>query len=270
MSCLLVLCFFFFQAEDGIRDADVTGVQTCALPISDGRIKVAGLVADESRRTEILRALPRTSVAELRTVGEALQKRPGGGERAEPALVQRLQLASTSILVDAEIRHELQNAGIPTGKLDEAVRAFSREMVNTSWATMQHVRALQATALRFTADELAEAPELAKAQWTAIIFRHAAATHDNLMLLNARLRSVSLVVWTPPTPIGEIRDVRELKAAADRLVRAWSDGEHTLAAAFSLSLGDESESTLDMPALPRQLSEALALSSEIKTAAARL
>src|SRR5690554_7260312 len=27
--------FFFFQAEDGIRDADVTGVQTCALPISN-------------------------------------------------------------------------------------------------------------------------------------------------------------------------------------------------------------------------------------------
>src|SRR3989442_11300742 len=26
--------YFFFQAEDGIRDADVTGVQTCALPIS--------------------------------------------------------------------------------------------------------------------------------------------------------------------------------------------------------------------------------------------
>src|SRR3989442_1561880 len=29
--------FFFFQAEDGIRDADVTGVQTCALPISSTR-----------------------------------------------------------------------------------------------------------------------------------------------------------------------------------------------------------------------------------------
>src|SRR5256884_2972583 len=27
------LCFFFFQAEDGIRDVAVTGVQTCALPI---------------------------------------------------------------------------------------------------------------------------------------------------------------------------------------------------------------------------------------------
>src|SRR5699024_7699604 len=28
--------FFFFQAEDGIRDRNVTGVQTCALPISIG------------------------------------------------------------------------------------------------------------------------------------------------------------------------------------------------------------------------------------------
>src|SRR5256885_4067234 len=30
---LIVLFFFFFQAEDGIRDYKVTGVQTCALPI---------------------------------------------------------------------------------------------------------------------------------------------------------------------------------------------------------------------------------------------
>src|SRR5205807_4405345 len=33
----IVYCFFFFQAEDGIRDYKVTGVQTCALPISIGR-----------------------------------------------------------------------------------------------------------------------------------------------------------------------------------------------------------------------------------------
>src|SRR5690348_17714037 len=33
MSCVTYLFFFFFQAEDGIRDGRVTGVQTCALPI---------------------------------------------------------------------------------------------------------------------------------------------------------------------------------------------------------------------------------------------
>src|SRR2546430_6762915 len=33
-SQALIVWFFFFQAEDGIRDLTVTGVQTCALPIS--------------------------------------------------------------------------------------------------------------------------------------------------------------------------------------------------------------------------------------------
>src|SRR2546426_6902544 len=34
MYCRSFLFFFFFQAEDGIRDYKVTGVQTCALPVS--------------------------------------------------------------------------------------------------------------------------------------------------------------------------------------------------------------------------------------------
>src|SRR3712207_9499028 len=40
--------FFFVQAEDGIRDIGVTGVQTCALPISVVAVDgvVAGLAAD--------------------------------------------------------------------------------------------------------------------------------------------------------------------------------------------------------------------------------
>src|SRR5207249_9358856 len=38
-------CFFFFQAEDGIRDRNVTGVQTCALPIF--KLSVAGADAEK-------------------------------------------------------------------------------------------------------------------------------------------------------------------------------------------------------------------------------
>src|SRR5256885_11282173 len=41
-----LLFFFFFQAEDGIRDYKVTGVQTCALPISRHRAQ-RGLVKNE-------------------------------------------------------------------------------------------------------------------------------------------------------------------------------------------------------------------------------
>src|SRR5262249_58871257 len=48
MRCRSVLSSsvcFFFQAEDGIRDWSVTGVQTCALPISDLVHAANGVVA---------------------------------------------------------------------------------------------------------------------------------------------------------------------------------------------------------------------------------
>src|SRR5688500_20236059 len=37
---LLIITFIFFQAEDGIRDYKVTGVQTCALPILCGIVDI--------------------------------------------------------------------------------------------------------------------------------------------------------------------------------------------------------------------------------------
>src|SRR2546426_1381320 len=37
LKVCFIFFFFFFQAEDGIRDYKVTGVQTCALPISSRR-----------------------------------------------------------------------------------------------------------------------------------------------------------------------------------------------------------------------------------------
>src|SRR2546430_11510635 len=43
------LVFFFFQAEDGIRDLTVTGVQTCALPIcAFSAVKLASLYAEKA------------------------------------------------------------------------------------------------------------------------------------------------------------------------------------------------------------------------------
>src|SRR5205823_10390618 len=43
--------FFFFQAEDGIRDKLVTGVQTCALPISRrGGLRTAGHAGERRDR----------------------------------------------------------------------------------------------------------------------------------------------------------------------------------------------------------------------------
>src|SRR2546430_3244619 len=53
---MFVFIFFFFQAEDGIRDLTVTGVQTCALPIlSAPWTFVSGLTPHLPVNTESLR-----------------------------------------------------------------------------------------------------------------------------------------------------------------------------------------------------------------------
>src|SRR3954449_13634919 len=61
--------FFFFQAEDGIRDESVTGVQTCALPISGvaARPRPVGDACGERRRSGRARE-DRKSVVEGKSV----------------------------------------------------------------------------------------------------------------------------------------------------------------------------------------------------------
>src|SRR5256885_11102587 len=49
-SCDLCYAYFFFQAEDGIRDYKVTGVQTCALPISEHGVTTRDLATHRRRR----------------------------------------------------------------------------------------------------------------------------------------------------------------------------------------------------------------------------
>src|SRR5207302_1320672 len=56
LCCFFFIFFFFFQAEDGIRDFHVTGVQTCALPISGSPelcAKVAQMMAEQRKAKEI-------------------------------------------------------------------------------------------------------------------------------------------------------------------------------------------------------------------------
>src|SRR2546426_8073356 len=88
--------FFFFQAEDGIRDYKVTGVQTCALPILPGTLGTGGSVpapGANDRGPGVLRAGPppytagpgaAVSRATVRGVA-GLTSRRGYWRRPEPA-----------------------------------------------------------------------------------------------------------------------------------------------------------------------------------------
>src|SRR5437667_5921962 len=67
------LFFFFFQAEDGIRDRDVTGVQTCALPISPSYAEGSHFTIDIPKENAMAtphakRASPKDAIAISRPI----------------------------------------------------------------------------------------------------------------------------------------------------------------------------------------------------------
>src|SRR5215207_595478 len=84
MQLDFVIYFFFFQAEDGIRDPLVTGVQTCALPISFRSLSLRRILP--MRFTEVhgqfcqKASLPRPHEPRGPALGE-----PVGVARATPA-----------------------------------------------------------------------------------------------------------------------------------------------------------------------------------------
>src|SRR3989454_9411722 len=72
------LFFFFFQAEDGIRDYKVTGVQTCALPISTpGRGREVPHGSSPARRAYTARASANSRRVALRSAGRSEERRVG-------------------------------------------------------------------------------------------------------------------------------------------------------------------------------------------------
>src|SRR2546423_11849871 len=80
-----ICIFFFFQAEDGIRDKLVTGVQTCALPISARELLVGRQPVERARssraasrsdaRTRISRGPAGVKRSEERRVGKECRSR---------------------------------------------------------------------------------------------------------------------------------------------------------------------------------------------------
>src|SRR5215203_682276 len=102
---MVVVFFFFFQAEDGIRDIGVTGVQTCALPIlMSGAIWVRDTLAAAGWEVQIAHARKARDVAPLACKTDKVDARVLA-ELCRRDLVPALWVAS---LEDRELRERLR------------------------------------------------------------------------------------------------------------------------------------------------------------------
>src|SRR2546430_14609574 len=113
---LVAFFFFFFQAEDGIRDLTVTGVQTCALPISHA----AARRADRRRRAR--------GAAGTRLRPAARHGSRGSGAGADPRLVAaRARGGERERAGGDRVEHSAGGGGAGAGELGGERRRRSGE-----------------------------------------------------------------------------------------------------------------------------------------------
>src|SRR2546427_788410 len=112
--------FFFFQAEDGIRDLTVTGVQTCALPISIASIDDAGRLADTIAAHLPLKLENKQAVLDLVDIKERLEN-----------LFEQLDREVDILNVDKRIRGRVKRQMEKNQRdfyLNEQVKAIQKEL----------------------------------------------------------------------------------------------------------------------------------------------
>src|SRR5439155_13553444 len=117
---------FFFQAEDGIRDGHVTGVQTCALPIYVDQLRPQGAAGQwtDSRQEVVAYRIPSAVVAGDRAAPREVPDRVG-----REALPDRLEISGGERRVEATYRLDVA--------LSDGHGAFTRPVWPMMWDTGQ-------------------------------------------------------------------------------------------------------------------------------------
>src|SRR6266487_1125254 len=118
-----MIVFFFFQAEDGIRDGRVTGVQTCALPISGWPPRRASgwsRQAGRRPRWRWARLASRAPPWTPRSPGTAPAPRPEPGRAASPPARPGLAPATRRPAPAAPPARPRQRAGRPSATIAAA------------------------------------------------------------------------------------------------------------------------------------------------------
>src|SRR5437764_14489556 len=94
--------FFFFQAEDGIRDTSVTGVQTCALPIWEPAAP---------QRDNPQREAPDEAEQQAEADGEAVGEVEPGGERVTSDFPEAAPARPCSVAPVAKAAEDARDGG---------------------------------------------------------------------------------------------------------------------------------------------------------------
>lgn len=236
----------------------------------DKLLEVRGIVETDQRKTELLNALgsvihnPAVRV-DIETVAEAVAKQPHKGAGAAAVPDQHAEIANNSIAADPELRRYFSARGIADSEIDDAIRQFSRNVLQHSQLALFQASALRRVADRFTDAELKSLSSDGRAKWLAIIRQHAAAVQSQTAAL---MQALGPVVGNKPAAALPGDDALAASDASRRdaikeLFELANGNDQVFRSAFALSTGSANISVINTPQFWQLLVRTEALAGSI-------
>ncbi|MGH8700134.1 MAG: hypothetical protein ACREVR_03015 [Burkholderiales bacterium] len=244
---------------------------------ADGRLRVSGLVEDQRRKDELLRALGPIShhqaiLIEIETIAEALSRRarqqstPEATTKSAPdrVSVQRVAIAQDAIAAEADLRRYFAGRE-PVPQIDAEINRLASRVVNRSSQAMSHRGALRRLMRQFSPEDLRALSPEARAQWLAIIRTHAAAFARETGKLRRELQPIFFPALPadPALEAIEIGSDDDLARAVERLAELGAANDRVIRAAFTTSTDDSAGLAIKSPQFWRSLRNAEQLAEKI-------
>jgi RNA polymerase sigma factor (sigma-70 family) len=234
-----------------------------------GKLQVQGIVENESRKAEIVRALASLAnnpAVEIRvnTVAEALKGQTGSQSSSGPAMVERRESTDTRIPLDAELRGYFSAKALQGDELNQRVNEFAAQIGNRSLRVLRHAGALQRLAHRFSPEQLRTLEPEARTKWRGILREHAQALQRELVSLRQDLRPFAdSNAGIGSQDIPTIDTDHDLQQVTNRLLELCSANDQSLRSAFTASPNSSNSDGIKSPRFWSSLSGAEIIAARI-------
>jgi hypothetical protein len=200
-----------------------------------GSLRVEGIVDDQQRKNELLRALAPVSqnpavVIDIKTVDEALQRT--SASPGQQVSIHRAEETANTVAADKELREYFS----ARADVDELVSSFSSRAVNRAYRALFQAIALKRLINRFENVDMRTVTPDARAKWLAMIREHASAFERETAILREELQPI-FFEGAPSNGVEgiAINSDADLAVAVERLHKLALANNEAVRAAFTIS-----------------------------------
>jgi RNA polymerase sigma factor (sigma-70 family) len=203
-----------------------------------GSLRVEGIVENEQRKSELLRALAPVSqnpavTIDIRTVDDALQRT----QRPSAISIHQAEATASSVAVDRELREYFsKNSSTANSDVDEAIRSFSSRTVKRAYDALFHAIALKQLINRFANVDMRTVAPDARAKWLGMVREQAAAFERETSTLRRELQPIFFAgAESNGVEEWKIADDADLAAAVEKLHKLAIANNEAVRNAFTIS-----------------------------------